>query len=131
MAIFNLFKRTYPAVKIAEEPKCPFCETREVIKKCRYPMDIIMSPTTYTATEVATEMGISVVDLNFTLGSLGMQSRTKRKEWVPATWLIENELVLGRDRDFFNNGKPMVSHQYRWTEKGKYLLNILHKKRII
>ena len=115
---------TKPLIETIEEQKC---ENAKLKPKADYADDILLSPGTVTATQIAKEYGMPVRSLNNLLHTLGIQYK------VNGQWVLYAKYA---DKGYTKSCTQLIKHTYgtpesivytRWTQKGRQFLHELLK----
>ncbi|PFK01360.1 Rha family transcriptional regulator [Bacillus cereus] len=88
--------------------------------KVEYHDRVLESESTYTATQIAAEFGMSAIKMNRVLKAMGIQ-RKVGGQWVLRTAFMNQGYTDTKTYEYEDN---KTNQQLRWTEKGR---NFIHK----
>lgn len=100
----------------------------ELVPDAEYTNQVLLSKSTFTATQIAKEFGIGAVTLNRKLHKLGVQYKVG-EQWVLYAKYQDKDYTETNTYTEIKNGVPKTFHSTVWTEKGRKFIHELLKNK--
>ena len=104
-------------------------EVRELAPKAQYTDEVLQSTSTFTATQIAKDLGMSAVTLNAKLRRLGVQFYQSGQWFLTAKYQGKGytDMRIAKYVDS-RTDEVKTSQSLVWTERGRLFINTLNKE---